>query len=445
MSETNSAPIQDVQMYQLERTLEFARKNGDATKIIDALADYGQAYLKDGDAPKGLTQFEEGIKVAEELGDVQQQARLWGYKGMALKAIGNFQQARAAFNKSNRFARNAKHQTLICDSLLQIGLLWIESNEIPKGISKMEQAYAIAVQENDAPRKMHIATSLGNTFAGIDSSDKALEYYSDALKEALQLRNGRAECSIRIGFASVQVREGEFQGALEQFETALDVAGRLGEPNAEISALNGLMKVNANLDKIQLAITYGQQAISLAHQIQNFDAELFILQGLISILLDNDEYEKTLDLFQRGLELADEQQDGDVKLNMLTGLAFAHYNLDDVEKAEQTYQALFEESQRLQDPVAESTALGRLSAIYAEKDDHEMALEFAEKALKKANETENIGLVAEQKLLVAMAYCDLNQNDKAQAYFEDSIKAYQSLGNEAMASQVASLREEALA
>lgn len=445
MSETDTAPIQDVQMYQLERSLEFARKEDDPTKLINALADYGHALLKDGDAPKGLTQFEESIKLAEEIGDEEQQARLWGYKGMALKAIGNFAQSRAAFNKSNRFARNTNHQVLICDSLLQIGLLQIESDEIPKGISKLEQAYAVAVQEKDVPRKMHIATILGNTFAGIDSGDKALEYYADALEQALELRNGRAECSIRMGIANVQIRLDEFQAALEQFDTALDVASRLEEPNAEISALNGLMEANAHLDKLRLATTYGEQAISLARQIQNAEAELFVLRGLVGILLNHQDYEKTLALFQRGLELANEKQDGEVKLNMLTGLAFAHYSLEDTDRAEQVYQELFEEAQRLQNPVAESTALGRLSAICADKEDFDTALEFAEKALNKANETENIALVAEQKLLVALTYCDLDKNDEAKAYFEDSIKAYESLGNEAMASQVASLRDEALA
>src|SRR3989304_4609129 len=122
MSEKIGNPIMDVETHQHERALEFARREKNPAKMISALRGLGQTYLKDGDAPKALTQFEAAIKLAEETEDIENQARLWGFKGLARQESGNFQMARTAFNKSNQLARQLDHQVLICDSLIRIGM-----------------------------------------------------------------------------------------------------------------------------------------------------------------------------------------------------------------------------------------------------------------------------------------------------------------------------------
>ena len=267
MTETQTSPLEDVYIYQLERSLEFARKGGDQPKIMAALMEYGQALLKEGDAPKALTQFEEALTDAEQQNDPLLQARLWGYKGMALKNIGNSDQARGAFMKSNRFARKAEHPILICDSLIRLGMLFAETGEVTKGISKLEQAFGMAIQEKDDLRKMNIAQILGNYFTGLQSSDKALEYYADGLEAAKQLGDKRALCSFSMSIANVQMFEEIFDVAAENYAKALDLAVEVQDASAQVSALIGLTRTSTYLDKQRIALKYAEQALNMAREI----------------------------------------------------------------------------------------------------------------------------------------------------------------------------------
>ena len=136
MKDKTSPPIQDVELHQLESTLEHARQADDQKEIARSLTSLGQFHMNSGDAPKGLTQFEEAIELLKDGNNEEYLARLWGLKGMALQTIGNFDQAMAAFRKSNRFARDIENQTLVCDSLIRIGMLQAETGETYKGYFK---------------------------------------------------------------------------------------------------------------------------------------------------------------------------------------------------------------------------------------------------------------------------------------------------------------------
>lgn len=443
MSTADDRPILDVKIHEHERALEFARRENNPAKVVSALREMGQTYLKDGDAPKALTQFEEALEVAEEIDSTEEQARLWGYKGMALKDIGNFQFAKNAFNKSNQLARQLDHPMLICDSLIRIGMLQVETDEVTKGISKLEQAYAIAVEQKNAPRLVHIAIALGNCFFQLESSAKAMEYYLDALGVARERGDKPAECTILIACGNIQIQGEEFEAAIESFEKALQIGGALDDAGAEIGALTGLMRANAYQDKISLAQIYGEQAIEMAKRIHNTEAEMSVIENLVDLLVGHEQFKKAIPHFQRGLELAKENQEPERALHLLTGLAYTQYSLENADEAKALYQELLSEGARLQDAVAESTALGRLSAIYAENEEFERALEHAQQALEKAHATENMALVAEQQLLLALAHRDLGQEKKAQLYFRDALQGYRSIGAETMADHVEALQEEA--
>lgn len=441
MSETTTSPLEDVQLYQMERSLEFARKEGDQDKLINALIDFGLALMQQGDAPKALTQYEEATTLAEALGNDALQARLWGLKGLALKALGNFDQARGAFTKSNRLARKIDHQIMNCDSLLQLGMLIAESGEVTKGISKLEQAYGVAMQIKETSRQMNIAQILGTYFTKLESSDKALEYLADGLALAKQSKNARAICSFNMGIAEVQLFEEIYDVAIENFGEALDLAASLEDPAAELSALIGLTRANAAAEKTGLAKRYATQAIELTRNRNHREGELYAIEVLTGILLDGEEYDRMLPHLERGLELAKQLGNPEAQLEMLTGTAFAYYGMEDLEHAKEAYETLLSEARQQQDMVAEATALGRLSAIFSEREEYDKAIEYAQLALEKAHESENIGLVAEHQLLVGLAFADQGQDDKARAYCGDAAKSYRSIGNEHLAAHAEGILE----
>ena len=103
-------------------------------------------YLEAGNAPKALTQFEEGLELAQRTGDSVAEARLWGFKGMALVKLGNFSFAQRALFRSLNLAEETEQTALIIDTLMRIAELHAVTGQQAKAISRLEQAFGLAMQ-----------------------------------------------------------------------------------------------------------------------------------------------------------------------------------------------------------------------------------------------------------------------------------------------------------
>jgi hypothetical protein len=82
--------------------------------------------------PKALTQFEEGLALAQAQKNEEYEARFWGYKGICLTRLGNTHFAQIALYKSQNMAKALGHSLLMADALTQIGLLQLEMGQPKK-------------------------------------------------------------------------------------------------------------------------------------------------------------------------------------------------------------------------------------------------------------------------------------------------------------------------
>ena len=196
---------QDV-INELSANLESVRQNNDPKELIPSLSKLGLAYLEAGDAPKALTQFDEGLKVAQEQENKEAEAQILGLAGLAIKQIGNYTLAIQKFRKSNRIARSIDHHILVCDSYIQIALLLSEKGEDTKAISQLSRAMTIASDNNDQARRMRIASLMADTFYVLIAFDKAVEYYVLANENPFSSISMRV-CGIQFGELTDEQKE----------------------------------------------------------------------------------------------------------------------------------------------------------------------------------------------------------------------------------------------
>ena len=86
---------------QLETAVAQARQTGNTTAILTALTQLGNSYLASGNIPKALTQFEEGLELAQAAEERELEGRMWGYRGICLMQLGNTHFAQIALYKSH--------------------------------------------------------------------------------------------------------------------------------------------------------------------------------------------------------------------------------------------------------------------------------------------------------------------------------------------------------
>ncbi|MFW5941384.1 MAG: tetratricopeptide repeat protein [Chloroflexota bacterium] len=424
---------------RLETTLAQARATDDAQKVAEALLALGKAFLESGNVPRALTQFEEGIELAEAPAWA---AQFWGYKGLCLRRLGNTHFAQIALYKAHNLAKESGQSALMLDTLLQLGSLQASIGQPEKAVNKFEQALSLALDRGDQVRAMHAAGRAASVFVGLGAHKKALEYYAQALEKAKTVGQPRAVATYYLHLGNLYLAEDETAMAIEQFQQAVEAAA-VGQEQGErvattFAALTGLMRAHAAAGERQAALLYGEHALRLAQENGDTTSQLSALNMLATALLDWEEEEKALAYLQRGAELARELDDWNWQLSFLAQAGFAAYRTGDGEQALSHYEAALEMATRVQDRPAEARLLGRLGAVYADMGRLPDAVETAQQALTLAQELdeagllEDRGLLGEQQIMLAFSHADLQQPTVAAEYARAAASTFAEAGDEAM-------------
>lgn len=404
------------------------------------------AYLEAGDAPKALTQFDEGLKVAQEQENKEAEAQFLGLAGLAIKQIGNYRLALQKFRKSNRIARKIDHHILVCDSYIQIALLLSEEGEDTKAISQLGNAMKIAVDNNDQARRMRITSLMADTFHVLSAFDKAVDYYVLAHEISQEIGNHLATCTFLTKVGNIFLLEKEYESAIGQYERALGLAEKLENTNAAINILGGLFRAYAQLGQHRLATVYAEQVINLAQTIGHHEAEIANIHAFTSFLIDQGRFKDCIPYLERGLEIAQSQDDGSWKIAMLSDMGFVFYHLDQLDDALANYQTALGLAEQYQDQAVEAEISGRIGAVLADQGKIEMGLEKVhhalDHALELAHELEDDALIGEQQTMLAFLYQDLGNTEQAISYCKEALGTYQTLEDKEKSSMVAALLSE---
>ncbi|MEZ4633603.1 MAG: tetratricopeptide repeat protein [Caldilineaceae bacterium] len=440
------ASVDDVfaRLAQLEAEAETTRRLVDDAPHthIDALTALGQAYLETGNTPKALTQFEEALDVAEAADDSTAQARLWGFKGMCLLRLGNANFAQRALFRALNLAKETNQTALIIDTLIRIGDLHAKTGQQTKAISRLEQAFGIAMQAGEHNRQMLVAGQLGELFLAMEAHDKAIEYFASAQETAETVDNPRAAAAFQVSIGNALLGEDNGEAAAQQFEAALETADGLEDNVTQMRALNGLLRTQIAAEKVSMAVLYADRLVQLAQEIADPLAEINNLNLLIAFLLQQGQVKKAIPYLNRGIEIARAQEDWAWQLSMLTNLGFAQHQLEALSPALDAYTEARRWAEQLQDQPALAQLQGRIGAVLADMGDTEAGIAAVQRALTLATELEDPSLIGEQQILLAFLYHDQGDRTRALDYCRQAAATFAATGDEIFAAQAEALMVE---
>jgi tetratricopeptide (TPR) repeat protein len=427
---------------KLKNAIADARKQGDTKAVVSLLKQLGQAYMQAGDAPQALTEFNEAIKLVSNGEDNETFAQLLGFRGLALKLIGNYSLAMHAFRKSHTLALEIKHPALSCDSLIHIASLHSEMGKLDEAFTALTDALKVASENRDKVRKMRLYGLLGDNSLKRIEPAKASEYFQMAHELAQDLGNQAAESSFITKLGNVLLLEGNTDRAINQYERALKLASALEDRNAEINILGGLFRAHALAADLYPAQVYAEQAIHLSAQIGHFEAEVANIQALAAFLIEHGQFDKVFHLLERGLQVAREQVNPGLEMELLNLTGQAYSLQEKYDEALISWDTALVQASMLQDEPFMAAMLGQMGAIYAEKGEIEKSIAAAERALQLALNAENVKLAAQQQILLAFNFNDLNQKERAIQFCNAAVNSFENVGDAEMVAQAQALLAE---
>lgn len=442
MNSFDDINAREADISQLEKKLETAIDKGNALETIQLRIQLGQLLLDEGKAPQALSHFDEAQQKAQQQGEQVLEAQVSGYRGLALRKIGNLSQALSAFQRSNEIAREVNHLPTICDSSIQGALIYAQQKEYEKAQALLERAWEIAQNRDYTKRKINIASLLGEHHFEMGNLQESIRYYRLASEAAEVQDDMHAYCTNLTNAGKVHLKWEEYQKAKDIFRKTLDKASQSGNPALEIHALEGLFLTHAQQGDIQDAAFYSDKVIDRAAVINQPQSAMEMIQSLATLYINQDRYQESLPYLDKGLAIASAEEDIYFQTRFLSILGFAQYNLGHLEDALENYQTLLKLSTEYQEQAIQALTLSRISSIYADQGKTEEALAQAQQGLALARKEGEKGLLGELQAMLAYLHRDLGDQDKALQHCEEAMGAYRAAGETAAVKALRELKKE---
>ncbi len=260
-------------VFQNERAVELFERGlaclaeDDRLTRVDALHDLGSVQFLVGDLPGAEASFTAMLRHAWTLGHRGKGGAAWNRIGRIHRGNGDFESARACFERGLSLFRAANDVPGVASSLDDLGrVAWLEG-EYDKAISACAESLEIRRTLGD---RRGTALSLHN-IGSIQLAKGLLRQAEACYEEALALRQGLADA---MGSAEtlnslgvVQFERGELPGAQARWEQALAMAEQTGDRRMQTMLLNNLGEICGQLEQEARAVGLLSNAAILAEEL----------------------------------------------------------------------------------------------------------------------------------------------------------------------------------
>jgi tetratricopeptide (TPR) repeat protein len=408
--------------------LRAAKTSGDERRICLALTDLGQARFRMHDFSEGVGSFDEAVRRAEPLNDLSLIAHCLGTQILAYQEIDRHHDAYGIAEKIYQLSIEHGDRTLECSALLNQGQILLDSGEPMIAAEKFTAALDMAVDLGNHSLEMKAIGGLGNHALEMTAIDEAKARFVEALEMARALGDVDAEHGYLGNLALIHLWQGAFQEAVDAFLPVLSHIRERGDVETALQTLHQLVRAYRELGNDEQVVTWGAQAVELA-QMMGREALLFeLLESMILAnyrLGQNTEAER---LTNEAILLARQSGDQDKETNLMLSLGESYMLSGMYEQAISAYASALNGAVELERERDEAYLTGRMGVALAELGRVDEAMIYHRSAVDLARQREIPDLEGEQLSMLAFAYLEKQDLDRARTNCVAAIEALENAG-----------------
>jgi len=267
-----------------------------------------------------------------------------------------------------------------------------------------------------------ILNSLGNAYSDLGEMHKAIEFYKQAQSIAIRVDDRRGEGSVTGNLGIAYINLGETRKAIECYEQALAIAQEIGDRELEGHTIGNFGNAYAQLGETRKAIEYHKQELVIAQEIGDRYSEGNCLSGFGDAYLDLGETSKAIGCYEQALEISRNIRSQRLEGEALCGLGEAYVDLREKRKAIEFYERALMISRKIQHRNSEGKALCNIGRAHADLGETSKAIENYNQALEIVRKTEYRRIEGEALCNLGRAYHDLGETPKAIEYYDQSLE-----------------------
>jgi predicted ATPase/DNA-binding NarL/FixJ family response regulator len=277
------------------KTLEPTRSRDLALATLEGFI--GWSYIRLGQFDEARTAFQTSLSSFRNLGTRTEPGfgtDGWGGLGLLELTLGNYAEA-IAFAEAARDDNQAAGDKLNLQTALYVlANANYSLGQYEAALRYSQQVYDLSEETGNAWFSAHILVVMGDIARGLEDYDRAWEYYQTcyALKQELDDRGSMA--SALNGMARVAWLRRDYQDARRLFQQGHDLYREVNDPGGIATSIFGLGDTAQVLGDYQTAQTYFQQALKIALDMRWSPLILGIVTGVSDLLLKTGDNEQAV-------------------------------------------------------------------------------------------------------------------------------------------------------
>ena len=243
-------------MEYYERAYKLAEQKGFKKLMPGILGNIALVYLNQGNYPQALEKFYKALEGGEALNDQLLVRSSLNNIGNIDFYQGKMNEAAEAYEKVLKISEEIRDTTSIIVALNNLGEVSLEQNDPAKALTQLRRAHQLATLKNVSDMLVAVNNSLGDTYNRLDSTQKAVDYFTSALSLSSKQSNARAKCKALIGLAKVKYKEGKLSEGLTDALTGLAIANEMGQAQLQRDANKVVADIYEKMGSNDSAFTY---------------------------------------------------------------------------------------------------------------------------------------------------------------------------------------------
>ena len=296
------------------------------------------------------------------------------YLGDLATYQGNYDQANANYTKALSYFRRKEDVHGITLSLRRLGAAYTSQGDYDKAIDYIKQAIDLSAEQIDIVGSMKDLQDLGTLLKYKGETTSAIQCYEKSLKIAKSIGNKSGEANAIMFLGIIHKNQGNFYKALDFHSTALKIFLEIGFRSGEMEALTNLGVTYKNIGENYKAVECYEDALSISQELGEKRTEGGILFNLGRIYFILREFDLSLTYMNEAL-------------NISTAIGNKHL---------------------------EASTTGCIGNLHSIQGNYRSAKLAYEKAIQIAQETGDIGVVADNCFDLAILLANLREFTEAE-------------------------------
>ncbi len=248
-----------ISLDEIKRSIELKEKLLAELSAEDEISGYllgslGILYLQIGSFKKSLEYYEKALKIAQDIGNRQNEGASLGSIGNTYHYLGQVERAIEYYEQALAISREIGDRRGEGARLGNLGLAYSDQGQVERAIEYYEQALAISKEIGDRRGEGADLGNLGLAYADLKQVERAIEYYERALAIATEIGDRRNEGNWLGNLGNAYADLKQVERAIEYYERALAIAKEIGDRRNGGTWLNNLGVTFKDLENYDLAL-----------------------------------------------------------------------------------------------------------------------------------------------------------------------------------------------